>query len=446
MKHLKLSILIANIIIIFSLTGSVHAGDMKPENTSGKFKLKLLWSRDFPDKIFSMRLAPDGQRCGVVTVNNYGNGVKLLENLYILDSQGKDIWKKTIKGRFHFDFAGNKSLLLKSFYLYDRKKGANTSYYNSEGEKSWEEKIYQEFYSIDPEGKYIGYSGILNIRDPSPMGWWELRDTDFNLLWKYTPKHNIDATVLSGGRTLMLEGRELKLYGKGGQELKKVVIPEIRPLPLPYQGGWVNPTTDFGPLYLNGTQDGRYAAFFYSNFDPKTHRYFGNVYSVDMEKGTWWSLPETKNSLINNVILSQDGRYLLLHGHYEASLYDNFTGKLLWTDRSGKTKVKVNDYPRSLELVEFFHLNDSIFIALNWVTYEKLTESEIKSMGDVSFAKGDDEQTKRKWIYFIDLQGKRADLFKDNLYNLEKVKRSGKYIIEMKEKRINKYMIVPEEN
>ena len=400
---------------------SLHAEDVKtPDTEQSLYKLKLLWSREFPDKIYDIQIAPDGQQCVVSTYEGKAG------SLHMLDEFGKNIWEKKEVSNLHFKFLNNTDIVSLSSGLDGNPRAL--SYYNRTGKEIWKHTVDTEPFFVGSEGKYIGYSGILNTYEQSCMDWWELRDKDFNLLWQYRPEHNIDATLLSDGKTLMVEGREVKLYGKGGQELKKVVIPEILSHPISYQG-CVNPTTSMGPEYLKGTQDGRYAVFYYSSWNDELKDNFGAVYSVDMKKGTWWSYRTEKDAAsTKNLYLSNDGKYLLVHEYYEALLFDNMTGELLWKDETGKGF-------RQLERADILMIDNSLYVLLNWVP------------GFV------DESTRRKWNYFVDINtGKRLKLFESLIFSLEyggdsdNCEQSGKYVLEQKGKRINKYLIIPGED
>ena len=396
---------------------SLHAEDVKTDTAQSLYKLKLLWSREFPEKVRKIRIAPDGKRSGVVVLK--GEGKNRISKFYMLDENGKDIWSREVHGLFYPDFSGNKDLLLGVFDFSKPGENKDFYYYDKHGNELWQERTDVNTFMPSLYGKYIGFSGILNYYEQSCMDWWELRDKDFNLLWKYKPKYNIDATLLSDGKTLMVEGREVKLFGKGGQELKKVIIPEIEPHSVEYQG-CVNPTDMTGPLYLTGTQDGRYGVFGYSQQEKDMEKYCClTLYSVDMEKGTWWSYPTKKDySNTEDIYLSSDGKYLMLLGYDEVFLFDNYKGKLLWK----------HSYEREILNANLITIEGSLFVALEFVSRSK------------------NEQTRRKWNYFVDLTGKRVKLFNNLVFDLYYCKQAGKSIVETKGNKVNKYQIISEEN
>ncbi len=414
MKHFRILILSVYALLIFCMACSLHAEDVKTSDEEKSFyKLKLLWSREFPTKVTKVRIAPDGKQSGVVTLK--GKGKNRISKFYALDENGKDIWSREVNGLLYPWFSGRKDILLKVFDF--SKSGVNNffNYYDDNGIKLWQERTDVNDFLTGPDGKYIGFSGILNYYEQSCVDWWELRDKDFNLLWKYKPKYNIDATLLSDGKTLMVEGREVKLFGKGGQELKKVVIPEIEPDPIAYQG-CVNPTDDSGPLYLKGTKDGKYSTFVQADRDDKLYTTNFILYSVDMEKGTFWSFqPKEEIYSARDIYLSQDGKYLLLYLAYELLLFDNRTGERLLEYSNNQKKIK------NVSLVSIMN---SEYLALNFAsTYE-------------------DEQTKRKWDYFIDFTGKRLQLFNNLIFDIYNCKQVGEFIVEMKGNKVNKYQII----
>ncbi len=415
MKHQKQTFLLISALLIFCMSCSLHAEDVKKADTEKSlYKLKLLWSREFPDKPNYIRLAADGVRCGVRTVK--GKGKDRIFKFHMLDNKGKDIWTKMINGILYPEFSGNNDILL-GFYLFGKQGDADGfSYFDINGKELWQEYTDVDEFLMSPGGKYIGLSGILNTYEQSCMDWWELRDKDFNLLWKYTPKHNIDAIVLGDGKTLMVEGREVKLFGKGGQEIKKIIIPDIEPHSIAYQG-CVNPTTRSGPLYLKGTKDGKYAVFCYRQKSLDSDNYWTTVYSVDMEKGTWWSYVVDKEYKPINAALNNDGRYFLLYKTYEALLFDNRTGKLLWKDRTSRGH-------RQLERARIITVDESIFVVLNWSTRSK-----------------DSDQIKREWMYVNDIKGNRIKFLDDLIFDIYNCKQVEKYIVEIKNNRVNKYLI-----
>jgi hypothetical protein len=347
MKPFKMIASIVGVLVGLGVASSIQA--QEKEISSDKLELKLLWSKKLPEENVRFTMTDDGQ---VVLRRPYKEGTETVgEEIQFIDEKGnvtKRFHAKTevkVQGPPHMRRVWFNGMSRNGKYFLFRRPLAEVpegpqqySYYTADGKRLWSQKIDAESIRLSPDGEYLGYSSILNDSFPGGMDWWELRDKNFNLIWKYQPKWQFNAVVLNGGRMLMVEGNKVKILDKGGNVVKDVLIPALTPYKLSYQFGAVLPMKGVGPDRLVTTSDGRYVAFVYSQYNEKVKEWWWTLYSVDMGTGKWWSYLVEGGSHIswtNAIGLTGDGRYLLLYLEKGLFSFDNANGKLLWKDTTG---------------------------------------------------------------------------------------------------------------
>ncbi len=335
MKKFKIIISILGIILVFGMVGYIQAQEKTEGAKAERWEPRLLWSKEYewPLAHGGMHISDDGERVVIITQRHI-SGPRWQARVEMLDGSGTALWRKEINDKVIFSNLSKNGKYLLLCFMGGKKVSPVQQYYDVTGKKLWVKEVPSWVVLVSPDGEYLGFSGALQGMEPSLMDWWELRDKEFSLIWKYKPKWQFDAVVLSEGKTLIIEGNKLRLYDKRGRSLKEVLIPDIKPYRLSYQMGSVLPKLGVGPDRLASTEDGRYVAFVYSMEDEKSKDWLWTLYSVDMDTGRWWSYP-LKTTQVDGVHITEDGRYVMVFRPMGLFFFDNKEGKLLWKDTTG---------------------------------------------------------------------------------------------------------------
>jgi len=320
MKPFKMIASVVGVLVGLGLVVNGYAGERVA--ITDHLDMELLWRKSYDHTIgdFGHLMSNDGKVCIIIP-----GGIKGKWNTWIevMNKTGKIIWSKSIPEHgYYTNFSEDGRYLMIGWLSGEDYKAF--SYFDETGKELWK-KFLKGIPKVSPNGEFIGYSGIFSpAAFPYDFLGWDLMDKNAKLLWSYQPKYCFSAIILNNGSTVMVEGKTIRHYDRTGKKVKDILILEMTPLPL---GAALEHS---GPLYLVTTSDGRYVAFVRLALDPVRWM----LYSVDMETGKWWSRIVDKGELdfpfARNLILTSDGRYLILHHLRGIQFFDNVSGKLLW--------------------------------------------------------------------------------------------------------------------
>jgi hypothetical protein len=198
MKNMKITIAML-VVLMIAINGNGFAGDKTkevqiPPSATASIKpleLKLLWSKklDWALAQNGLSMSDDGKRI-VITTNKETktneDSSKFITKIEIFDDTGKLVWSKTNNyPSFHSTLSGNGKYLLMQNYV---DEGVSRFIYFDETGKILWNKVIDGNERMSPDGEYIGFSGIYGVFTSS-MAWYELRDKNYRLQWKYKPKY-----------------------------------------------------------------------------------------------------------------------------------------------------------------------------------------------------------------------------------------------------------------
>lgn len=252
------------------------------------------------------------------------------------DQAGNQLMEKAIPGWSMIQYApGQGKYFIMSDAPFGGEHEGKCTKYDAKGNVVWKASYLEGAMMVfSPDGEYTGVSGLFNEDFLSTMGWFELRDKDYKLVWKHEPKERFGAVVLNGGRVISVEGSTVRLLERGGRVLKQIVIPEIGSLPHGHQFGYITPSGMTGPAAVTATEDGRYVAF-----RVRKNKVW-DLYSVNLEKGTWWSKKAVDDPRFN-IELAPDGGRLLANSGGFVFVFDNHNGALLAEHRQQTYKQQL---------------------------------------------------------------------------------------------------------